>query len=196
MKKTILNEQGLAITDVTVQVYNVNPQTQEYNHPSDEFLAMGVGLPAYSYLDKPLAAKEGFVVCRTESGWQYQIDLRDTVVYTKANGQESKVTKLGELPNEVTLLKPVTEFDRWQDERWVTDLTAKKQAEMEHAKAEKQQLSHQASMEIEKLNDAIELEMVQDGDQKKLDDWRKYRILLARVNLEQTTDIVWPVKPN
>ncbi|PHI29702.1 tail fiber assembly protein [Budvicia aquatica] len=193
--KTILNENGFAISDGFVHVYHTDASTGEYINESNEFLTQGVGLPAHSFIEPPLKAKEGFAVCRTESGWEYKTDYRNSVAYSTESGSQSRVTELGELPANLTFLVPKTQFDQWNGVEWVTDLAAQRQAEIDTAKAEKYRLERGAKEMIEKLSDALDLNMALDGDEARLTAWRKYRVLLNQLDINTASDIAWPLQP-
>ena len=193
--KAILNDNGFAVSDGFIHIYNVDPVTGEYLNDSEEFLAQGVGLPAHSFIEPPLEAKEGFAVCRTESGWEYRADYRNSVAYSIESGSQSRVTELGELPANLTFLAPKTPFDLWNGFEWVTDLAAQRQAEIDAAKAEKYQRELKAKEMIEKLADALDLNMALDGDEARLTEWRKYRVLLNQLDINTASDITWPLQP-
>ena len=48
MKKIHLNAAGFATSDGVIRVYHINPKKNEYIRESDEYLSIGVGIPAYS----------------------------------------------------------------------------------------------------------------------------------------------------
>lgn len=193
--KTILNDNGFAVSDGFIHIYSIDPTTGEYLNDSDEFLTQGVGLPAHSFIEPPLKAKEGFAVCRTESGWEYRADYRHSVAYSIESGSQSTVTELGELPANLTFLAPKTPFDLWNGSEWVTDLAAQRQAEIDTAKAEKYRLERGAKEMIEKLADGLDLNMALDGDEARLTAWRKYRVLLNQLDINTASDIAWPQQP-
>lgn len=193
--KVTLNDSGFAICDGFIHIYNVDPITGEYLDDSEEFLAQGVGLPAHSYIDQPLAAKEGFAVCRTESGWQYKADYRNRVAYSIETGFQETLIELGELAINLTFSAPKTPFDQWNGTQWITDLAAQRQAEIVAAKAEQYRLERNAKEMIEKLTDAIDLNMAMDGDEIRLTEWRKYRVLLSQMDISQLSNIEWPAQP-
>lgn len=193
--KTILNDNGFAVSDGFIHIYSIDPTTGEYLNDSDEFLVQGVGLPAHSFIDQPLAAKEGFAVCRTESGWEYKADYRNSVAYSTETGSQTAVTELGELLVNLTFSAPKTPFDQWNGVEWVTDLAAQRQAEIDTAKAEKYRLERDAKEMIEKLADALDLNMALDGDEARLTAWRKYRVLLNQLDINTASDITWPQQP-
>lgn len=193
--KATLNDNGFAVSDGFIHIYHVDPTSDEYLNDSEEFLIQGVGLPAHSFIEPPLEAKEGFAVCRTESGWEYRTDYRNSVAYSIESGSQSRVTELGELPAYLTFLVPKTQFDQWNGSEWITDLAAQRQAEIDAAKAEKYQRELKAKGMIEKLADALDLNMALDGDEARLTEWRKYRVLLNQLDITMIPDITWPSQP-
>lgn len=56
-------------------------------------------------------------------------------------------------------------------------------------------LTQEATLEIGTLQDAIDLDMAEDGDADKLKKWRKYRVLLSRVNTT-VENMELPEKPD
>jgi hypothetical protein len=58
----------------------------------------------------------------------------------------------------------------------------------------KQQLMNEASKKIAILQDIIELDMQAANEEEQLKQWKKYRILLMRVDINQS-DINWPEQP-
>lgn len=56
-------------------------------------------------------------------------------------------------------------------------------------------LTSEASQKIATLQDAIDLDMAEDGDADKLKKWRKYRVLLSRVDTS-VENMKLPEKPN
>ncbi|AWH88014.1 tail fiber assembly protein [Limnobaculum parvum] len=192
---TLLDKNGLATSDIFIYVYNVNPVTNEYIYSTYEFLNQGIGLPAYSYIEKPLPEKAGFAICRGESGWEYIADFRNQVVYSIETGEELNVTELGSLANNVTIFKPKTAFDKWHGSSWVTDSEALHKLTIVQIKEKKYQLESIAKEMIEKLSDAIELDMALPDDTFKLKEWRKYRVLLDQIDINSPHNISWPLPP-
>lgn len=52
----------------------------------------------------------------------------------------------------------------------------------------------EATQKISILQDAIDLDMSEEGTEDKLKEWKKYRVLLSRVDTS-LTEIEWPIKP-
>ncbi|AKJ42821.1 tail fiber assembly protein [Pragia fontium] len=195
MNNIQFDKYGLANNEGIIRVYNVDSITGEYLNSTDELLVAGIGLPQYSYLDEPFVSRAGFAVCRRDGEWQYIEDHRGKTAYVKHSGAEQIMSEVGPIPAELTLLKPMTIYDKWHDDRWVTDKNAEHQAEVDTAKIEKQQRDEQAKDEIVRLSDAIEFGIELDDDRDRLTAWRKYRILLNRVDIETAPNIQWPEQP-
>lgn len=75
------------------------------------------------------------------------------------------------------------------------DDAAEKAAQTDDAQQTKITLANEANNTIELLQDAVDLDMATDDEKSQLTAWKKYRVLLSRVNPEDAPDIEWPVKP-
>lgn len=195
MKKIHLNAAGFATSDGVIRVYHINPKKNEYIRESDEYLSIGVGIPAYSYVDAPPPAKSGFAVCRINGDWEYVEDYRGVDAYSVRTLELVEITVLGALPADVTTLRPATPFDRWSGDDWVIDEVAKRLAAIDAAKYKKCQRELKAKEIIEKLADALDLNMAVEGDESRLTEWRKYRVLLNQLDINTASDITWPQQP-
>mgnify|MGYP002724250275 CR=1 FL=1 len=101
----------------------------------------------------------------------------------------------GDYPADITLYEPATPYDKWNGERWVTDKTAQQEAEISAANATKAALVKIASEHIEPLQDAVDLGMATDDEKARFNAWRKYRVLLSRVDISTAPSITWPKSP-
>lgn len=63
------------------------------------------------------------------------------------------------------------------------------------AEIQKQSLLGAANIVIAPLQDAIDLDMATDEEKAQLIEWKKYRVLLNRVDTSTAPDIEWPEKP-
>lgn len=194
--KTTLDNQGFAIADGYIHIYNTNPVTNEFTNESDEYLTSGVGLPANSYLDKPLPVKIGFVVVRGSNGWEYLVDHRNETIYSTETGQPLTVTEVGDYPKNTTIIAPTTAYDIWNGKKWVTDNVAVTTADIDAAEAEKSRCRAIADAAIVPLSDAVELDEATAEEVEKLKEWKKYRIALNRIDTSTAPDIEWPITPN
>ncbi|PRI21542.1 tail fiber assembly protein [Pectobacterium versatile] len=195
VKTTELNEKGLAIDAGWITVYQVNQVTREYLQANYEFLMRGVGVSAGSYVDEPEMPAEGKALCRSADGksWEYIPDYRGERVYNTETRLAHYVSQLGELPSDVTLLEPTTEFDVWNGKKWVTDTAAQKVAV---AKLAQQQLASRkatAAARINELTYAINLDIATDAEKAALIEWQRYAVLLSRVDVNAA--IEWPEQP-
>ncbi|SUC31993.1 Bacteriophage tail assembly protein [Providencia rettgeri] len=63
------------------------------------------------------------------------------------------------------------------------------------ANSKKQTLLSEANSIIATLQDAVDLGMATDEEKAQLMAWKKYRVLLNRVDTSLAPDINWPEKP-
>jgi len=63
------------------------------------------------------------------------------------------------------------------------------------AEQHKGNLISEASQTISILQDAVDLDMATDDEKARLTAWKKYRVLLNRVDTSNAPDIKWPDKP-
>ncbi|AXZ12088.1 tail fiber assembly protein [Klebsiella pneumoniae] len=66
---------------------------------------------------------------------------------------------------------------------------------IEIAESQKASLMAQATVTIAPLQDAVDLDKATDSEKTQLTAWKKYRVLLNRVNTSMAPDITWPYKP-
>lgn len=81
------------------------------------------------------------------------------------------------------------------------ELTDEQQAEKDAAAINantsiKALLMNESSQMISVLQDSVDLEMATEDEARLLPLWKKYRVLLNRINADITGEIKWPTKPN
>lgn len=74
---------------------------------------------------------------------------------------------------------------------YVPELTEDEQQWL--AESKKQSLLSEATKKIDPLNDAVDLEIATEKEMSALKEWKKYRVLLMRVD---TADPAWPMPPS
>ncbi|MFL4556342.1 tail fiber assembly protein [Yersinia kristensenii] len=192
-----LGKDGLAITAGWITVYSASRDTQEYIGVSNEYLMLGVGLPANGYLDAPVLSEDDNAIRRTTDGtaWEIVPDLRGKIAYDIKTGYPDTVTAIGELPDTLTLLAPQTVYDEWSGRKWVTDKAAQHAAAISTAETTKAELLNEATARIALLQDAVDTELATSNDKEKLTAWKIHRVLLSRIDLSTAPDINWPVAP-
>ncbi|QXB91609.1 tail fiber assembly protein [Providencia rettgeri] len=193
-----IGENGLATKAGWIKTYIADPQTREYVNATMENIYFDVSVSAGAYIDAPeLPTKAGLAVVRSEddSKWEIVTDNREKTAYSTETRQPLEVDFIGDLPDTLTLLEPKTEFDKWNGKNWVTDTEAQKVAFIAQAEQEKSQRLDEANRVITDLQDAIDVSLALDGDAEKLQEWKKYRVLLNRVDTATAPEIDWPEKP-
>ena len=63
------------------------------------------------------------------------------------------------------------------------------------AEVKKAELLAEAAVEIAPLKDAVDMDIAADDESQLYNDWRKYRVLVNRVDTSQQDEIVWPERP-
>ncbi|MGG2141806.1 tail fiber assembly protein [Symbiopectobacterium sp. RP] len=88
----------------------------------------------------------------------------------------------------------------WNGKEWVTDKAAQHKAEVQAAQqAAKQELASRltvANARIQPLQDAADLDMATEAERAQLVAWKKYRVLLNRIDVSTAPDIAWPEAPD
>lgn len=197
MNDAILGENNIATMAGDITVYNYDKTTREYIGRSVEYLPLGVGIPASSCTDAPPKNKEGFAICRNAdlSDWMYVADHRGDIVYDTMTGQSSVIGALGDYADGVTTLPPTTTYDIWNGSEWVTDADAQQAAAIAAAEGQKVQLRYTADSEIAWRQDAVNSGIATEEETTALDEWKKYRVRLMRIDASKAPDIEWPILP-
>lgn len=189
------DETGHASIGGAVRCYYFEEITGEYTGYSDEYINVGVSLPACAYIDEPPAYEAGKAIIRVGDKWELIDDHRGETVYSTENGQPVEVKALGDYPENTTPLAPGTPQDKWNDYSWVTDETKLKAANIADAEFRKAQLRAQADSEITWRLDAVDAGIATEQEETELASWKKYRVLLMRIDTSKATGIEWPEPP-
>ncbi|MDM3432117.1 tail fiber assembly protein [Citrobacter sp. Cb023] len=192
MKEYItLNAQGFAETSGWIVCYLTKPDG-EYIGFIDEFIPATAGLPAGAYIDEPPADEAGKAIIRVGDKWELVDDHRGETVYSTESGQPIEVKILGDYPDNTTPLAPATPFDKWNGSAWVTDEVKLKGEKIAEAEFRKAQLRAQADSEIAWRQDAVDAGIATEEETAALSEWKKYRVMLMRVDTSKAPDIKWP----
>ncbi|HEM6851864.1 tail fiber assembly protein [Providencia stuartii] len=193
-----IGQNGLATKVGWIKTYIADPTTREYLNANMEYIYFDVSVSAGAYTDAPeLPTKTGFAVVRSEDGskWEIVTDNRGKTAYSTETRQPIEVDFIGDLPETLTLLEPKTEFDAWNGKKWVTDTEAQKAALIEQAEQEKSQRLDEANNMLTYLQDSIDTGLATDEEAAALQAWKKYRVLLNRIDTSLAPNIEWPEKP-
>jgi hypothetical protein len=193
-----IGEDGLAIRAGWIAVYSADADSQEFIGVNNEYLPLGVSLPANGYSDSPVLPTEpDKAVRRTAIGdaWEIVTDLRGKTAYSTETGQPGEINFIGELPDILTLLAPQTDYDKWSGAKWVADKVLQKAAATQEAEEKKTRLLNTAAAKIAPLQDAVDTELATDEEKEQLIAWKTYRVLLNRVDTSKAPDIEFPQPP-
>jgi len=190
----VLDNNGLTQSAGWAIIYNVDAKG-EFSQATYQYLPIGVGLPANAYLDAPKSVKDNQAIIHDGQQWTYPTDLRGTKVYSIETGAETTLQELGEIPDGYTTLKPASEFDSWDGKKWQLDKNKQHQYEVNQASTKKNQLLAEATMQISYLQDAVDSQIASEQEMQLLIEWKKYRVLINRIDIEQAPNIEWPNKP-
>lgn len=193
-----IGQNGLATKAGWIKTYIADPTTREYLNANMEYIYFDVSVSAGAYTDAPeLPTKTGFAIVRSEDGskWEIVADHRGKTAYNTETRQPVEVDFIGDLPETLTLLEPKTEFDKWNGKKWVTDTEAQKAALIAQAEQEKSQRLDEANNMLTYLQDSIDTGLATDEEAAALQAWKKYRVLLNRVDASLAPNIEWPEKP-
>ena len=183
----------------TIRIYNLAADTNEFIGAGDAYIAPHTGLPAHSTEVVPPTVPKGFVAVwnQAEYTWLLLEDNRQAEVYDTRTGLVLFIDKLGPIPELYTKLKPTNQFPLWDGKAWVNDEAAQKEHDDATNLNSKNELMHNANVNIATLTDATDEEVMGAGinpdDIDKLNAWKKYRVLLSRVDI---TKPEWPALPN
>jgi len=186
---------GHAVSEGIVRVYHYDSVTGEYLGASNESISEGVSIPGSTTLIAPGKSLAGRVRVFELGKWTLHEDHRGQTYYSTHDQHTIVMTEIGPPPPGYVALAPASPFDVWDGSTWVLDKDAEQKAAIERANSEKAQRLQQATETINPLQDAVELEMATDEEKAELTAWRKYRILLTRVDASTAPDINWPQAP-
>ena len=197
MDNAVLNSELIATKAGNITVYNYDGKTREYVSTSNEYLAIGVGIPAYSCLDEPGIHKAGYAICRSMdlNSWEYVPDHRGEIVYNTETGDAKEITAPGDYPENTTTIAPLTPYDKWDGEKLVTDINAQHVAEVEAAEQQKSVQLLFAKEKIILWQTELQLGIISDEDKEKLISWVNYIKAVQAVDTQKAHNIIWPKKP-
>ncbi|WP_158149063.1 MULTISPECIES: tail fiber assembly protein [Pantoea] len=196
MAKVTLDKNGLAKSAGTLTVYNFDAVSGEFTGSNDEYLAQGVGLPANACITAPPADEAGSVALYHNGSWQVIADHRGETVYSVYDGSAVVISAPGDYPVGTTPQKPVTAWDKWDGEKWVTDSVKEKAAAVKEAGERQALLIAEANSITQAWQTQLRLDMITDKDKASLVSWMKYIQALQNIDISHTSKISWPPRPD
>ncbi|BDH32398.1 tail fiber assembly protein [Escherichia coli] len=198
MDKAVLNSELIATKAGNITVYNYDGETREYISTSNEYLAVGVGIPAYSCLDAPGTYKAGYAICRSVdlNSWEYMPDHRGEIIYSTETGEAKEITAPGDYPENTTTIVPLTPYDKWDGEKWVTDSEAQHGAAVEAAEAQRQSLIDAAMASIGLIQLKLQAgRKLMQAETTRLNAVLDYIDAVTATNTSTAPDVIWPELP-
>ena len=198
MTQAKLNSEFIATVAGDMTVYNYDNTTREYVSSSTEYLAVGVGIPACSCLDAPVTHKAGYAICRSAdfNSWEYVPDHRGEIIYSTETGESKEITSLGDYPENTTTIAPLTPYDKWDGEKWVTDTEAQHGAAVDAAEAQRQSLIDTAMASISLIQLKLQAgRKLTEGETNRLNAVLDYIDAVEATDTSTAPDIEWPVSP-
>lgn len=178
-------EEGFAVTPGWVVTYPVNPETLEYlGEPTMEYLMVGVGLAAFSYLDAPELI-DGFAIIRQGDQWAYVEDHRGEIYWIKSTKERVEINMLGALSDEFTSIEPAVN-QKWSENGWVLDLDYVK-SELQEAKS---RIQDEVFIETKGLRTNVAMGIASDEDKKTLQECADYLQAVNAVTVKNGTYVL------
>ena len=193
-ESAVLDNSGLTISAGWTVIYNVDAKG-EFLQATYQYLPIGVGLPANAYLEAPQSVKDSQAIIHDGQQWTYPKDLRGTKIYSIETGGETILQEVGEIPDGFTELKPTSEFDSWDGKKWQFDKNKQHQYEVNQALTKKNQFLAEAASQLSYLQDAVDSQIASEQEAQLLVEWKKYRVLINRIDIEIAPNIEWPNQP-
>ncbi|ECI1065667.1 tail fiber assembly protein [Salmonella enterica] len=178
----------------TITIYNLRSDTNEFIGAGDAYIPPHTGLPANCTDIAPpdIPASHIAVFDAETEMWSLHEDHRGETVYDTTTGNQVYISSPGPLPENVTSVSPDGKYQKWNGKAWVKDEVAETAARLREAEGTKSRLLQTAAEKIVPLQDAVDLEIATDDEKVQLDEWKKYRVLVSRVD---TTNPDWPDVP-
>ncbi|EFH5166114.1 tail fiber assembly protein [Escherichia coli] len=198
MNNAILNNDLIAVQAGNVIVYNYDGETREYISESTEYLAVGVGIPARSCLEAPGTHKDGYSICRSVdlNSWEYVPDHRGEIVFSTETGESKEITAPGDYPDNTTTLAPLTPYDKWDGEKWVTDTETQHSAAVGAAEAQRQSLIDTAMASISLIQLKLQTgRKLTQTENTRLNAVLDYIDAVTATDTSTAPDINWPAPP-
>lgn len=197
-KEITLDENGFATEAGFITVYSYDGETREFISASVEYLPVGVGVPGNSCVDAPISKKDGFAIRRSAdfNSWEYVPDHRGEIVYSTETGESKEITVPGDYPENTTTIAPLTPYDKWDGEKWVTDTEAQHNAAVDAAEALRQSLIDAAMTSISLIQLKLQAgRKLTQAETTRLNAVLDYIDAVTATDTSTAPDVIWPELP-
>ncbi|MBB7331577.1 tail fiber assembly protein, partial [Escherichia coli] len=137
-------------------------------------------------------------ICRSAdlNSWEYVPDHRGEIVYNTETGDSKEITVPGDYPEKTTTIAPLTPYDKWDGEKWVTDTKAQHNAAVDAAELQRQSLIDDAMSSIVLIQLKLQAGRKLTAEETvKLDSVLDYIDVVAAIDISTAPDINWPKLP-
>lgn len=194
--RTTLDDAGFAVADGFIEVHGYSEITGEYVGTYDAYTVIGTGIPGSSTVTPPPETGTGQVAVWNGSEWRTEEDHRGETVYSTENQQSFIVEAIGPYPSGFTPLKPESQFDKWDGDKWVLDEQAQGESAVSDAENKKQQLINDATQRIVVWQTKLLMgRKLTESEMAALNQWMDYIDALDAVDTSTAPDIEWPESP-
>lgn len=191
------------------ELYPFDPHTRVYGGgpqawPIDPVETEKAGTPVYAQLsdppqsapDAPPDVPEGMLARRLmdDSGWEIVVDTLG--VWWDADGTQVRVDSLDTDVSAMTRMPPPNETSLLVNGFWVSDPAKVAAAAKSTVDSAVTAGMSEAARQIAVLQDAVDLGMATQAESTAYTEWRRYRILLSRVNSDPAyPNVTLPEQP-
>ena len=186
--------------DQTTRIYIGEPQPWPIDPVESDLAGEPVyarlSEPAQSAADAPPEIPAGIVARRLtdESGWELLTDTRG--VWYDANGAQVRIDSLDADVSALTRNAPPDRTSMLVNGAWVPDPVKVAAAGKAKADADVAAGMAEAARQIAVLQDAVDLGMATDAEAALYTAWRRYRVLLSRVQSDPSYPaVILPEQP-
>ena len=132
----------------------------------------------------------------TGKGWSHEEDHRNETVYSIENGVAVTVDYIGAIKDGYVTLSPLTPYDKWDGEKWVTDTEAQHSAALDAAEAQRQSLIDAAMASISLIQLKLQAgRKLTQAETTRLNAVLDYIDAVTVTDTSTAPDVIWPELP-
>ncbi|MCC8376313.1 MULTISPECIES: tail fiber assembly protein [Photorhabdus] len=144
--------------------------------------------------------KDGFWPCEKSGQWELVENKKGIMIYDIESGQSQENREVI-IPDGFIEQPRPSQYHRWNgewsiskddEERWKNDI---QQVVINDAENKRQQLLFTVNKKVTPLQDAVDLDIATEAEKDALLIWKKYRVMLNRIDISQAPNIEWPEQP-
>ncbi|WP_100729299.1 tail fiber assembly protein, partial [Escherichia coli] len=142
--------------------------------------------------------KAGYAICRSAdfNSWEYVPDHRGEIIYSTETGESKEITAPGDYPENTTTIAPLTPYDKWDGEKWVTDTGAQHSAAVDAAEAQRQSLIDTAMASISLIQLKLQAgRKLTQAETTRLNAVLDYIDAVTATDTSTAPDVIWPELP-